>query len=384
MNLDVLRLRVLFVLGLTLPGCHGPEPGTAVEEKAKDEKKNDDDKKSEDEAVIPLPGPPCPPPVNYDPTKPHWGPSCQAHMSGCQPAVAATPAKHYPAPYDRCAPQAGGGGVYSHFSREATDQARMKDPSACCYVQVVMHPMGRPLRDSGEVILPALSPCVWGGWSEARIDAPLIVAQRYRAMAVVEASSIAAFDALHADMVRCNAPAELLRDTLHARDDEIVHAASALTIAERIDGMQVEVAALPARAPVTIATLVREAVLDGCFGESVGAIEASECANACTIPEIAAHHARVAEDEARHAELAFRWVAWLVQRHTGEAIPALRRALADLSESVADGRPVDEALESFGLLGARRRSEIARRVRVEVVVTTLSCWLSMHEAARAA
>jgi hypothetical protein len=56
--------------------------------------------------------------------------------------------------------------------------------------------------------------------------------------------------------------------------------------------------------------VVELVIAEGCFGETRAALEALEAADAATDPVIAATYSRIARDETRHAELAFRFVRW--------------------------------------------------------------------------
>jgi hypothetical protein len=58
----------------------------------------------------------------------------------------------------------------------------------------------------------------------------------------------------------------------------------------------------------------RAAVLANLLGETVAAIEANEESLSEADPAVARALARIAEDEARHAALAWRTVAWMVER----------------------------------------------------------------------
>jgi hypothetical protein len=53
---------------------------------------------------------------------------------------------------------------------------------------------------------------------------------------------------------------------------------------------------------------------EGCFGETGAALDAFESAESAADPVIAAAYGRIAADEQRHAELAFRFVRWALER----------------------------------------------------------------------
>ena len=62
----------------------------------------------------------------------------------------------------------------------------------------------------------------------------------------------------------------------------------------------------------TLVELAVAAVREGCFGETLAAVVASMQREAATDPAVREVLAIVAEEEARHAELAFRVVTWAI------------------------------------------------------------------------
>src|SRR5262249_49507183 len=131
----------------------------------------------------------------------------------------------------------------------------------------------------------------------------------------------------------------------------------------------------------SLATAVHAAVLEGCIGETVAAVEAREAVAAATDPAVRAALSRVALEEQTHAARAFRFVKWAL----AQADPTLRGvllqqiiALVDM-ESRATAppaipvamRPADRAvsmrLAEHGVLASDARAEIRRRVVAEVV-----------------
>ncbi len=119
-------------------------------------------------------------------------------------------------------------------------------------------------------------------------------------------------------------------------------------------------------------------MLEGCLGETRAALEARVAADHCRSPELAAMLRELAADEARHAALAWRFVAWLL-----DARPELTSAFASaLDEALAQAyTPASEDLpgsEAWGLLARARALELDRSVRREVLVPLGRQLLARH------
>lgn len=88
----------------------------------------------------------------------------------------------------------------------------------------------------------------------------------------------------------------------------------------------------------------------------------------------------MADDEERHAELAWRTVAWALSRHTARVRRALERARDAVDAEIAMPIP-DEISAPMGLPGvttARERARLRRRALVEVVAPCLDALLSLE------
>jgi hypothetical protein len=325
MNASVLRHRILFTLGIAGIGCtNQPEPRTAkpgedpppivmidppppVEGETSDE-------------VLPLPVvSSCPSVDHSDPTKIPYGPYCGMRLA-CAAPLAQVPAKHYAAPFERCNPS----GSPGTFSAKATSQMRASQGSeVCCYQYVEMHPMGRPLRAHDVALVPAID----GGRNGE--------AERFVEIARIEHSSVASFADLSLSLLAHGAPAELIEATHRAALDEIGHARAALQIATSLDGVARAIGPMPIpAADRSFHALVRSTVIDGCFGEVIGALEAAREVH-CD-PVIDGFFQRVADEEANHAVLAFQIIGWALSHDREAAVAAIDDAVASVDLSRVD------------------------------------------------
>ena len=64
----------------------------------------------------------------------------------------------------------------------------------------------------------------------------------------------------------------------------------------------------------TLRDVVRLTLREGCLGETLAALEARHALAHCTEPRVSAVLELIAKDERRHAELAWRFVRWALER----------------------------------------------------------------------
>lgn len=189
----------------------------------------------------------------------------------------------------------------------------LDEPGICTDEQPVYE--GRPLMVAGGAKIARLEPeGDWGREGDA-VDAPAW-ADFFRRAAAEEHASIAAFARTICQLMALGAPAELLESTQGALADEIAHARACSTWARRL-GRAAEPGALrEAIAPLADGSraLLDDVLEGGCIGETLAAHRMAERALAAPTPGMAASLRAIAEDEARHAALAFRTARWLVER----------------------------------------------------------------------
>ncbi len=193
----------------------------------------------------------------------------------------------------------------------------------------------------------------------------------------MEHASIASFARFTLELLAIGAPADLVEAAQEAGLDEIVHARACFGLASRYAGRPLgpdalAVFAMPARAGLVEAATA--AVEEGCVGETIAALIASE--QLAVVCDDAAKQAlaRIAADEVRHAELAYRFVAWACD--VGGA--PVRKAVADAFVLALDGearRPLPDvdhslevdALHHHGRLTESEQDAIRRAALREVI-----------------
>ena len=143
------------------------------------------------------------------------------------------------------------------------------------------------------------------------------LAKSWLADGLEEHASIAAFARFTMMMLSVAAPPELIAASQRASLDEIAHARDCFALARRYGATDAGPGPLDVHdamgpGPGSLADLAALTAEEGCVGETLGAALAGEQLAVAVDPEVRRILARIARDEARHAELAWRFVAWAI------------------------------------------------------------------------
>lgn len=235
------------------------------------------------------------------------------------------------------------------FSADRTKAERTKTASACCYTWVVPCPGGRVFRDATG--MPSVARVVaredWvaqvGDLSVASlsVEERALLAAHWMREAAFEHASIASFAQLTLDLLSVAAPPELLEATQRATLDEIEHARITFALAAAYGGAAVgpaSLAAMPGSCR-TLSALAKRTFLDACVGESVASASLAEDAREATDPVLANLLAGMSADEERHAELAWKIVAWALSVGDESVAHALAEAQGEVIDELVAGVP---------------------------------------------
>lgn len=228
---------------------------------------------------------------------------------------------------------------------------------------------GRPLLvDARARLAPARRRDDWGVAIALLPDAAL--ARYWARIAALEHASVASFARFAIQLLTLGAPPELVRQTQQAALDEVRHAQLAYGLASAYGGApvgpgQLELGGVAVRCSwrEVVAALIEEA----CVNETLSTAEALAALDSTTVPEVREVLAIIVADEQRHAQLAWRCLAWLLDA----AEPADRRwALALLQHMIASLRVRAGGLDrpAHGVLGGVRRAAVHRQAIAEVLV----------------
>lgn len=244
----------------------------------------------------------------------------------------------------------------------------------CCYQHCQGSCCGRPLVVDGAARVAELKPeSAWStaaepGWAALATlgerDAKALAAA-WREDALDEHASVASFMRFGLELLHLGAPPELVAAAARASADEVRHALLTCQVASALDQRDEGPGVLPCAdvAPRTDwAEIAAACVFEGCVGETLAAVQLDLAARSTREPAVADLVREIAEDEARHAELAWAFVAWSWRQDQ----PGVRHAIHHAFHAVADGPvlgdPREELLDGVsdsarrlaGRLGARQ------------------------------
>lgn len=245
------------------------------------------------------------------------------------------------------------------------------DPNVCCY-HWFDYCSGRPLL-AGDAALaaPVRAGSAWLGGpvtEDMLCGAPLSPAGRARLAAEwledarMEHASVASFARATLELLAVGAPAELVAACAAAGADEVRHARLCFSLAAAYGGEAAEPGPLAPALPRAggLVALACDTFREGCVGETLAALGALRAARRCQIPAVRAVLEEIAEDEARHAELAWATLAWAVQVGGAEVARAVEAVAEELralgcAESAEQEDPASAELAPHGRLGAAAR-----------------------------
>ncbi len=234
----------------------------------------------------------------------------------------------------------------------------------CCYMVEVGPPndptcgvIGRPLVVEGRAARAGVArgDRGWAGRAIASASGPKVagldaktralLARAWSDVAAYEHASVASFSKLSLELMAFGAPSDLVRAAHEAALDEIRHAELGFALASAYAGEALSPSALPEAARLSLASdlasLAAAAVKEGCVGETLAALVASAQHDVATDAAVRAALDVVRADEARHAELAWKLVAWAL-RSGGEdvrvaVVTAFEEAAQELYAARAEG-----------------------------------------------
>ena len=221
-----------------------------------------------------------------------------------------------------------------------------------------------------------------------RLDAALAadLARAWLTDGLEEHASIAAFARFTMMLLSVAAPPELVAASQRASLDEIAHARDCFALARRYGARDAGPGALDvhdALGPMSLADLAALTAEEGCVGETLGAALAGEQLAVATDPEVRRVLARIVRDEARHAELAWRFIAWAIGEEQRGALGAagVSAAVAGAAaHAIAATRAMEirpapgdlGAWHAHGRLSCAEAREACERAIVDVVMPCLA------------
>jgi hypothetical protein len=154
--------------------------------------------------------------------------------------------------------------------------------------------------------------------------------------AQLEAVSVPAFQRLARELTAHGAPASLVRAALRAANDEVKHTRMMRAIA-REHGVEPTIPRIAPSVVRALEAIAIENAVEGCVGETLGAIVATAQATRAQDRRIRRAMAVVARDETEHAILAWRVHAWSMTRLGGASKARVTSALMDAADALDAG-----------------------------------------------
>ena len=253
-----------------------------------------------------------------------------------------------------------------------------------------VRPVGRPfLIDGRERLAPSAVRSDWYpsngapafvrplAVQEASSVSADTIALGWLEQALMEHASVAAFARFSLQLLQLGAPADLVAAAATGMQDEVRHARDCFELARRhskIDRGPGRLTIEGALERMDLTAAVHDTLREGCIGETVAALEASEALAHCEDSRARAVLERIAVEEGEHAELAWRFVAWALET-SPELTERVREAFAlELAgaQPQRERRPRDVSahdreLARHGLLGAPLRAALRKRVLSGVI-----------------
>jgi hypothetical protein len=204
---------------------------------------------------------------------------------------------------------------------------------------------GRPFLIGGEARRAALSSNdEWRDLALAIRTDHLDATQRSRlsepwtATALLEHASIAAFARFTLQLLALGAPAFLVEAANQAMADETKHARLAFAVASAYGGRALGAGPLAidrVLEATSLTDVVVAAIREGCIGETVSALHAAEALSYVTDPALRQVLTTIVDDETRHAQLAWRFVQWALERGGEEVRYAARVEFVRVRAAIA-------------------------------------------------
>lgn len=272
--------------------------------------------------------------------------------------------------------------IASGCCNPALSAGELQKDGSCCYIACEGVCCGRPFIVNGVSLVAdvterkdwcadAKQVCIAVADLSTRERETL--AQAWLADAQMEHASIASFSQFALDLLQLGAPPELLRDCHLAGLDEIEHARVGFAVTSMLLGRDVgpgelAVGSFQSR---SLEQALTAAIVEGCVGETLAAGVVAEQARRCTDVNLAKQLEKIATDELRHAELAWRFVAWATQRFGTEARRVAQRAfaqaLANPPSASAELQVSDQVLHSLGRITASQWQNAVTHVLRDVI-----------------
>lgn len=197
---------------------------------------------------------------------------------------------------------------------------------------------------------------------------------------IAEHASVASFARFVLHLMGLGAPPDLLLDTIAAMGDEVRHAQACFGVAARFTGTYAGPGPLDLSgvmsSPDDPSSVLEGAIAEGCVGETISLKYLEKGLRRAEDPGIRRVLAGLVEDETRHAELAWRFLEWMLgvaPELAGVAKASFERAVAEPTPEANIYEPA--IAEGYGYVNLKVRNEVRREVLHDIIAPRAASFL---------
>lgn len=231
---------------------------------------------------------------------------------------------------------------------------------------------GRPITVNGDVRVAGLSEsadwCPDAGMERTQLSEAdtFATVDAWTRAGLGEHASIAAFARFVLQLLGLGAPPDLVRDAIKAMADEVAHASDSFMIAGHVAGAPVGPGNLDVSDILADGgdkrRILLEAIHEGCIGESISAEEAMIACEHAEDPIVKRVLTRIANEEASHGDLAWRFVEWTLHNDPDLADEIDVNAAMEAVLSDEDDAPrASKLVAKYGVLTKEAKDDVKER-----------------------
>lgn len=193
---------------------------------------------------------------------------------------------------------------------------------------------------------------------DVTLDERVALIRHYTDWALAEHASIASFTRFALQLIALGAPSHLVTRATDAMADETRHARFGFGLVKALSNEQVGPGAMSIdRAftdETTMESVLRLVAREGMIGETLAALEVRAAADLAELPFLRVALAKIADEESRHAELAYAFAAWALEQS-----PTLAHVIEEeLRAWDAPALPIASGLTRWGILDESTRRAV--------------------------
>lgn len=205
-------------------------------------------------------------------------------------------------------------------------------------------------------------------------DRRVRVRDEWTRAAQMEHASIASFDRFCLQLLALGAPPSLIEQAHRAAIDEVRHAQLSFAVASVYAGQALGpgplVLSAQAFSDFSVPFVLRSAVEEGCVGETLAAAEAEAASEHAGHPALRQALFVIANDEAEHAALAYRFAAWALGAFGSEGRRVIEGgfdAAVSHAETWLPKSDDDDWLLAHGRLSSATRAQVRANALATVI-----------------